>query len=59
MFYKTCPNCGANLDPNEVCDCTKKEAVPQQRKQPTNKISNLSLSVPKRIVNAGRRCMNG
>ena len=21
MAYKTCPECGANLDPGEVCDC--------------------------------------
>ena len=21
-FYKTCPHCGANLDPGESCDCT-------------------------------------
>ena len=20
-FYKKCPNCGANLDPGEKCDC--------------------------------------
>ena len=20
-FYKTCPHCGAHLDPREVCDC--------------------------------------
>lgn len=20
-YYKTCPNCGANLDPCERCDC--------------------------------------
>jgi len=20
--YKTCPHCGANLDPGERCDCT-------------------------------------
>ncbi|MBO5597609.1 MAG: hypothetical protein J5943_03265 [Oribacterium sp.] len=20
-FYKTCPFCGANLDPGETCDC--------------------------------------
>ena len=20
-YYYTCPNCGANLDPNEKCDC--------------------------------------
>lgn len=26
--YKTCPMCGANLDPGEACDCTKKEDRP-------------------------------
>ncbi len=25
MYYKNCPNCGANLDPGEVCDCEQKE----------------------------------
>lgn len=20
-YYKVCPNCGANLDPGEKCDC--------------------------------------
>jgi hypothetical protein len=25
MFYKTCPNCGANLDCGESCDCTKEK----------------------------------
>ena len=24
MKYKTCPLCGANLDPGERCDCNKK-----------------------------------
>ena len=23
MGYKTCPYCGANLDPEETCDCQK------------------------------------
>ena len=23
LAYKTCPECGANLDPGEVCDCNK------------------------------------
>lgn len=23
--YWTCPNCGANLDPGERCDCEKEE----------------------------------
>lgn len=22
-YYHTCPNCGANLDPGERCDCEK------------------------------------
>ena len=28
-YYKTCPHCGAHLDPGEVCDCreTKKTAL--------------------------------
>lgn len=21
-YYKTCPDCGANLDPGERCDCS-------------------------------------
>ena len=21
MMYRTCPHCGANLDPGEICDC--------------------------------------
>lgn len=27
MYYKTCPHCGAHLDPGERCDC-KREAAP-------------------------------
>ena len=23
-YYKKCPNCGANLDPGEKCDCESK-----------------------------------
>ena len=25
-YYKTCPRCGAHLDPGEVCDCLDAEA---------------------------------
>lgn len=25
--YKTCPRCGANLDPGEICDCRKGAAM--------------------------------
>lgn len=28
-FYKTCPHCGANLDPGESCDCQAKEEAAQ------------------------------
>lgn len=24
-YYRTCPHCGAHLDPGEVCDCWKNE----------------------------------
>lgn len=59
MFYKTCPDCRANLDPNEVCDCTKKETVLQQQKQSPNKISIISLTAAKREVKPVRGCLNG
>lgn len=26
-YYKTCPQCGAHLDPGEKCDCTKNTAL--------------------------------
>ena len=26
-YYITCPDCGCNLDPGEICDCTKETAV--------------------------------
>lgn len=50
MLYRPCSICGANLDPNEVCDCIKKEATPQQREQPPSKTTTLSLSASKRTV---------
>lgn len=27
-YFKTCPYCGANLDPGEVCDCRDKAKTP-------------------------------
>lgn len=27
-YYKTCPLCGAALDPGERCDCQDKETAP-------------------------------
>ena len=27
-YYKPCPECGASLDPGEVCECNKKMSAP-------------------------------
>lgn len=27
-YYRTCPYCGAALDPGEACDCRAKEEAP-------------------------------
>ena len=31
-YYRECPNCGANLDPGETCDCGKLPAVKAARR---------------------------
>lgn len=31
MSYRTCPYCGANLDPDEKCDCRKEEEEENDR----------------------------
>lgn len=28
MRFRICPDCNANLDPGEICDCRKEEAAP-------------------------------
>ena len=34
MIYKTCPICGANLDPGERCDCRERtETEPRRSKE--------------------------
>lgn len=61
MLYRPCTNCGANLDPNEICDCTEteKETNPQPRERPLSKASKISLAVPPAKVNKVRGCLNG
>lgn len=27
-MYRICPDCGAALDPGEICDCDKEKAAP-------------------------------
>ena len=34
MYYRTCPNCGAHLDPGEICDCSEKEKGRPVREAP-------------------------
>lgn len=41
-MYRTCPRCGASLDPGEKCDCTKKE-LPDAN-QNSSKTSGLSTA---------------
>ena len=45
-MYKTCPQCGAHLDPGERCDCRDKrsEAAPLQRERPQGKTTAVSLA---------------
>lgn len=31
-FFKTCPHCGARLDPGERCDCRKAKAEARPEK---------------------------
>lgn len=31
-YYRTCPDCGAALDPGERCDCGKKENAELRRR---------------------------
>ena len=30
-YYRTCPHCGAHLDPGEVCDCTLTQVCAEAR----------------------------
>ena len=31
-YYVTCPNCGSNLDPGEVCDCVNETYTEKRSK---------------------------
>lgn len=45
-YYHTCEYCGANLDPNELCDCMKEKNTRQS-------IINLNYKTnPANIVNS-------
>lgn len=60
---KTCPDCGAALDPNEVCDCMKKEGAPAAMGTPSggndgDRDSTVSLSSLYSDVNTLLRLKN-
>lgn len=35
MYYKTCPRCGANLDPGERCECADRRLEPGETAKAT------------------------
>lgn len=53
MYYKTCPYCGAHLDPGEKCTCQGEkegEAAPLARERPQKPKTSISLSVAAPVV---------
>ena len=51
-YYRTCPKCGAHLDPGEVCDCMKKGAPSDtSTENATNNKTTLSAQGKKEKVN--------
>lgn len=49
-MYRNCPNCGANLDPGEICDC-KKEAAPELEPPKAAQANNLIVNITNIGVN--------
>lgn len=51
-YYNTCPNCGANLDPGERCDCMRerknREEFYRIIAKRTSKTGQLSFSLKNR-----------
>ncbi len=46
MQYRTCPDCGANLDPNEPCTChEEKEDASDAAETPSKKMLGTTVSV--------------
>ena len=46
MLYWTCPNCGANLDAGERCDCREE---PAHKKEPPDPHCNASEGVRRSV----------
>lgn len=45
-YYRTCPLCGAALDPGEHCDCQDKETAPSAANAESGKVDH-ELSDPR------------
>ena len=55
-YYRTCPHCGAALDPGEHCDC-KKNTAPEAANNRSGKTEQGStkLNYSAAIVSNGKR----
>lgn len=51
--YKTCPLCGAHLDPGEVCEC-KEEAAPGAGNTWDGRVEQIDKAVSASIVNENK-----
>lgn len=45
-YYHTCPYCGANLDPNEKCDCQYQDTEVTEKSE-ESEVKNTDESVNK------------
>ena len=52
-YYKTCPLCGAHLDPGEVCEC-KEEAAPGACNTWDGRVEQIDKAVSASIVNENK-----
>ena len=48
-YYRTCPYCGAHLDPGEVCEC-KKEAALGATNTGDGKVEQIATAVSTSIL---------
>ena len=54
MKYRVCPDCGAHLDPGEICEeCRKKEAALLAQKRPQENIPTESITSSENLVKEG------
>lgn len=41
MYYRTCPECGSNLDPGEQCDCNEEKEFRKEESKRVSSITNI------------------